>query len=88
MHYYQVMLNYVEVDFSKNDLDQYFMQFIKESESIVIDTTDYLEHFKPLSEEDTCKKRLLVSRLRRNLQIMSLKCTQCRLKEAGMTLAC
>lgn len=63
------------------------MQFIKESDLIVFDTTDHLEHFKLLSEGDTCKERLLVSGLGQNLRIMSLKCTQCCLKEAGMTHA-
>lgn len=63
------------------------MQFLKESESIVSDTADHLEHFKPLLEGDTCKERLLVSGIGLNVRIMSLKCTQCRLKEPGMTHA-
>lgn len=53
----------------------------------MFDTSDHLEHFKPLLEGDTGKGRLLVSGLGLNLRIMSLKCTQCRLKEAAMTHA-
>lgn len=54
----------------------------------MVDTIDDLEHFKPLSEEeDTCNARLIVSGLGLDVRIMSLKCTQCRLKQAGMTHA-
>lgn len=101
MHYYQVLLIYIKGDIIEssiivtfytfnlvlNYLSLYFNQFIKESDSIVFDTTDHLEHFKPPSKEDTCKERLLVSGLGLKLRIMSLKCTQCLLKEAGMTHA-
>lgn len=75
------------MSFKKKYLNQYYKQIMKESESIVFDTTDHLEHFKPLSEGDTCKERLLVSGLGLNLRIMSLKCIQCCLREAGMTHA-
>jgi len=42
------------------------------SVSVLLDTADRLEHFKPNSDGDTCKERLLMSRPWLHQQIMSL----------------